>query len=262
MSGAEHLERGAFDERGALDENRDREAPSVAEAGARSPASMLAYIAMGLGTLMAIWLLVILPMQSEADEASPIHREEAGIDRSDRSLDRSYPGTGFDAEDTRALTQEEAAVVEAEDASIRAMRLQIRKLELELERARAASNHEARSLALQMQIEAAREAEADRVKRLRSDIIISDFGKADKHATVRDIATETAREDGNASLQSADVAINPARENQAADPLTLLRALGASAPGDGGEPKESVPPPLLDELRASGQLTETGGDRP
>lgn len=251
MSADDEFDRGAFHERETLDETGERKAPSVAEAGGKSPVSMRACLAMGAGTLMAIWLLVILPMQSEADEASAIKREKPAVERTERAVNREYPGTGFDAAET-APPRHKAAAQEPANSGNEALRLEVRRLQLELERLQQASNQQARSLALQMQLEAARAAEEDRVKRLRSDIVIRDFGKPEDRPTGRDVPDLAPLREGT---RGAGPRLPQAAPDQRVDPIEMLQAIRAATQRDNETGNRIFRPPLLDEHNADDPLT-------
>jgi len=126
------------------------------------------------------------------------------------------------------------------DPQIAGLELQIKRLELQLAAEREKSAQQVRMMAFQQQLEAAKNEEADRVRRLRSDILIRDFSGDDAAGSgPRDLPNDPLAEGGE---QIARDARN--------DPPN-----GSAGPA-GANP---FPPALLDQLREQGVDLTPGG---
>lgn len=211
------------EERGGFDEARDaahadREMPSVAEArGARGTKSIFLYAAVLLGA----GLLIVLTVDLGGDQADALTAPRI-VDERSRARDSTpaFPGLGFDlAPPPEEKAEQDQPPPGGETVEERTLRLARERQALEADRARLSeeleAERQARELRLEaarMQIDAARQAEAERVKRLRSSVVILDAsGKEDDGAGPRDIPP------------SPDVGANP-RQTDGAAPLPAASA--------------------------------------
>jgi len=245
-------ERGAFNEDEVLE--GDRATPSVAEAGGGTgKPSIWMWVAMGIGFILAVYFLVILPMQKEETAPTVVDAEPVEVDRSQRAVDRTFPGTGFDLNEPEAPQPVLQQPGDEPTNRERALLLQIESLELQLQKAREEAAQRARVEALRLQIEAAQRAEAERVKRLRSDVVIGDFSGGDSNETgPRDLPNEPLVSDEEAN---AEPEADTPTLGDSADLLGGLGTTGNTGAGSG------FPPALLDQLREQGVDLTPGGQQ-
>lgn len=236
MTDATAAERGAFSEEEVR--HADRATPSVAEAGGGvggKPIWMWACII--IGTVAAIYFIVIAPEMNKEEVNTLVEQSAREVDRSQRAVNRTFPGTGFDLTEPQP---EQTVIVQPENggasAQVRRLEAENERLRLQLEAAREESAQMARATALRLQIEAAQRAEAERVKRLRSNVVIGDFS-GDKTAETgpRDLPNDPEQPDG-AEIEAL--------------PATGIRATGDAS---------GFPPALLDQLREQGVDLTPGG---
>lgn len=245
MADASENERGAFVEDFVEDDAReaDRAAPSVAEAGGGvggRPVWM--WVSMAAAVALSVWFLVLRPMQEAAPKATVLDPVAVDVDRSARAVDTAFPGTGFDLTETGP--DRVAVAPRTDEPTVRERRLEreIEKLTLELQAEREKSAQQLRAIALRRQIDAAEAAEADRVKRLRSDVLIGDYtGKDQDGFGPRDLPDEAQDAE---EAQDAGLAATPSEGT--GDPADPLR------PGEDGDEAEAVFPPRLLELMGQG----------
>lgn len=245
-------ERGAFSEEEVR--HADRATPSVAEAGGGvggKPIWMWACI--GLGTVAAIYFIVVAPELNKEEVNTLVERSAPEVDRSQRAVDRTFPGTGFDLTEPQP---DQTVIVQPENggasAQVRRLEAENERLKLQLEAAREESAQLARATALRLQIEAAQRAEAERVKRLRSNVVIGDFsGKDSDEFGPRDLPNEPLDEADDASAEEAETP---------GAPMDLLGGLGSTEHTTTGT-GSGFPPALLDQLREQGVDLTPGGQQ-
>lgn len=242
------IERGSFDETEVRD--ADRATPSVAKAGAiAGQQSIWMWVLWGVGTAAAIWFIVLAPMIAEKPAPTAVDPKPAAVDRSARAVDTRYPGDGFDMEERAATAPAPEPLPETSDPQIASLKLQIQKLQLQLEAEREKSAQQVRLIAFQQQLEAAKQEEADRVSRLRSDILIKDFSGDDAAGSgPRDLPNDSLAEDEE----------QIAREGARDTPNGSAGPVGATE-SSGPRQANPFPPALLDQLRAQGVDLTPGG---
>lgn len=242
------IERGSFDETQAR--QADRATPSVAKAGAvAGQQSIWMWIAGAAGTVAAIWFMVIVPMRAEEPAPTAVDPKPVVADRSARTVDTQYPGDDFEmGAQTNAAPATEPQR-ERTDPQVARLERQIEKLELELEAEREKSAQQVRMMLFQQQLEAAKNEEADRVSRLRSDIMIRDFsGDDDAGSGPRDLPNDPLAQNDE------QIAREGARDtsNGSAGPVGATESSGLRQ-------ANPFPPALLEELRAQGVDLTPGG---
>jgi len=242
------IEPGNAEEREA--QKADRATPSVAKAGALAgQQSIWMWIAGGVGTAAAVWFMVIVPMRGEEPARTAVDPKPAVVDRSTRAVDTQYPGDGFEMGRQASAAPATEPPRETTDPQVASLELQIKRLELQLAAEKEKSAQQVRMMAFQQQLEAAKNEEADRVKRLRSDILIRDFsGDNAAGSGPRDLPNDPLAEGEGQIARNA----RPDAPNGSAGP--------AGATDSGGPSRENpFPPALLDQLREQGVDLTPGG---